>query len=313
MREINKELNHFLTTIYKNKKELNLYLTSGNNYCLDFIKKTNFTRDENIKEIINTLNKYEFNNFKNIIIDSNYITLNQCKLLESLNVPIIVKIYNNNAPYQYINMNNYIDNIKYYNQNYLNIYCLNDNNIDRTIVNYPNLIIKEGDINYLTDDLTYILSYFENKNYNESWDKFINNLKDITCYINNSLTIDVHTLDIIPCTGLNITPYILGTIKNEEIISKHEALAIRFISCDEKEAGLYCSSCNNYLTCKNRCYYKVYKDKHDPFLNNESTCIYNYNKGSFMAYLYDNLGIRKTAIETKEKDLIENINNNVLK
>lgn len=168
MREINKELNHFLTTIYKNKKDLNLYLTSGNNYCLDFIKETNFTSDENIKEIINTLNKYEFNNFKNIIIDSNYVTLNQCKLLESLNVSIIVKIYNNNAPYQYINMNNYIDNIKYYNQNYLNIYCLNDNNIDRTIVNYPNLIIKEGDINYLTDDLTYILSYFENKNYNES-------------------------------------------------------------------------------------------------------------------------------------------------
>lgn len=32
-----------------------------------------------------------------------------------------------------------------------------------------------------------------------------------------------------------------------------------------------------------------------------------------MAYLYDNLGIRKTAIETKEKDLIENINNNLLK
>lgn len=76
------EESNFLIELYKNKKNLDLYLTSGSYYCYDTNIERNFINDNNIKIIKSALEKNNINNFNHIYLDSNYISSKDASLFK---------------------------------------------------------------------------------------------------------------------------------------------------------------------------------------------------------------------------------------
>ena len=73
-----KEEKDYLLQLFKNK-ELNLYLTSGTNYCYDIEQERNFSNNlTKIKEVLD-LEKLTFNH---IYLDSNYISSKDASLFK---------------------------------------------------------------------------------------------------------------------------------------------------------------------------------------------------------------------------------------
>ena len=153
------EQNELLIYLLKNNK-LNLLLTSNQNHCLDTSFFSKEIPIDNIDAIINIIKKYNIN-LGNIYLDSRVITNSQAEhISNNLDNNIIIRIYNNHNYNKYKNfiLYNYIDDIKYYNENIKNIYCLNNENIDLNIVNKPNLDIEEKDISIFNDEVAKIFT-----------------------------------------------------------------------------------------------------------------------------------------------------------
>ena len=304
------EESNFLIELYKNKKNLDLYLTSGSYYCYDTNIERNFINDNNIKIIKSALEKNNINNFNHIYLDSNYISSKDASLFKH---PII-KIWNGKYYNEYKNFTcyNYIDDLKYYIEGIENYYLLNDNNIVPELLNYD-LKIIETNITKLTEGLKILLLRKELLNFKTlPWEEYKKTIRNNNCYANNTLTIDVHSLDIIPCNGINKVQYTLGHIYNDgTICANHVSIATQVIGCNKCLGSSFCSLCQSSLSCSLLCYYKGLKENKDPFTTSEDHCNYNIEKAKYLAYIYSNIGIRKKSIDMNDDEFISFIDKNL--
>ena len=305
-----KEESTFLVNLYKNKKNFDLYINSGINYCYETDIERNITDNDNINLIKNAIEKNEINNFNNIYIDSNYVSAE----LASLFANPIVKIWNGKYydEYKEYTCYNYIDDLKYYIEGIENYILLNDDNIVPELLNYD-LKIIETNITKLTQGLKILLLrkeifYFKNL----PKDSYKETIKNNNCYANNPLTLDVNTLDILPCTGINKIQYILGHIYNDgTICANHVSIATQVIGCNKCLGSAFCSLCQASLSCNLLCYYKGLKENKDPFVISEDHCNYNIEKAKYLAYIYSNIGVRKKAIDMNDTDFVSFIDRNL--
>ena len=301
-----KEENEFFIQLYKDNVK-DLYLTSGNYYCFDIHNDFNIVNDNNIDIIVKNIERYDLK-FNNIYLDSNYIAPQQASLFK---YPII-KIWNGKYLKDYRNFRcyNYIDDLKYYVEGVKTFYLLNDNNITPELLNYDIKII-EANITKLTKELETLLFAKELYNFKTlDWNDYRHSINYKNCYVHECLTIDVHSLDIIPCTGLNKIQYTLGHIYDNEIVVTHTGIATKLVS-DKRKTSSFCDICPFALTCTLSCYNKVFYQCEDPFLINENQCQYNLEKANYLAYVYDVIGVRKKAIEMNDFEIVKFINENI--
>ena len=144
-----KEQACLLLQVYKQKKNLDLFLTSGNRHCFDTTYEQKYV--ESIPEVL--FNEF---NYKNIYCDSRYISNELASDIQNkYNKKVIIKLYNNNEYDRYKDLKciNYIDNIKYYNQNIKNIYILNDDNINLDLIEKTNIELVENNLSIFNDDV----------------------------------------------------------------------------------------------------------------------------------------------------------------
>lgn len=123
--ELIKENNYLLKTIFDNKPNLDLLLTSGNKPCYDLTYVEEYITEE-LPSCI-----FDFN-YNNIYCDSRYISPEMAQSIkDNYNKEVIIKIFNNISydKYKQFTCINYIENIKDYNTDIKNIYILNDDNI----------------------------------------------------------------------------------------------------------------------------------------------------------------------------------------
>ena len=297
----------YLIQLYKNKNNLDLYLTSGKNYCYDIYNNFNIVDDNNIDIIIKNIERYDLK-FNNIYIDSNYIASQQAKLFQD---PII-KIWNGKyqKDYREFRCYNYIDDLKYYIPGVKTFYLLNDDNITPELLNYDIEII-EANVTKLTKELETLLFANEVRNFKTlSWEDYLKTINKKNCFAINSLTIDVHTLDIIPCTGINQVQFIIGHIYDEGIFANHVGIATQVVGCDRCKSSSFCCQCVYAKTCELSCYYKSFIETNDPVLVSKEFCDYYKEKALFLSYVYDVIGVRKKALEMNDKELVEFIDRN---
>lgn len=302
------ETNLYFIQLYKNRVEnndLDLYLTSGNYYCFDIHNNFNIVDDNNIDIILKNIERYDLK-FNNIYLDSNYIAPQQAKLFKDS----IIKIWNGKylQDYREFRCYNYIDDLKYYIPGVKTFYLLKDNNITPELLNYDIKII-EANVTKLTKELQALLFANEARKFKTlSWEDYKKSINYQYCYAHESLTIDVHTLDIIPCTGINTKQYVLGHINDNEIYCIHDALATEIVACDREDVHVFCSQCPHAKTCNLSCYYKVFIKTEDPFLIDKEHCKYSEEKDNFLSYVYETIGVRRKAIENKDFEFVKFLN-----
>lgn len=301
------EQSQLLIEVYRNKKDLNLFLTSGNKHCFDITYEEKYVNK--LPEII-----FERFTYKNIYCDSRYISIKLAKEINTKYKNVIIKLYNNNEydTYKDLECINYIDNIEHYNHDIKNIYILRDDNIDLNILSYD-LEIVEYNLTIFNDDVKKIFTYHEFNKLSLPWEEYRKWLLRDQCLANNSLVLDVHTLSIIICPALNEKAFYLGKIYDNEISAFHTDIAIRTIISNEKKDKLECCNCVLFSICKQQCYYKSYLKTQDPFLKNEDDCVYSLQKASFFANLYDKAKVREKAIENNDQEIINFINKYLLR
>ena len=306
-----KEQDSLLLTAYKFKENLNLILTSGRSHCLDVNLLSNYISDENIKIIIKSLKDNNLIRFNNIYLDSRYISNSQAEYIQKeLNKEVIIKVYNNNKykDYQNFIIYNYINDINFYNENVKNFYILSDDNINIDIIGKENLEVLEYNLTIFNEEVKKIFTWQEFNKLNLPYNEYRKWVFRDNCFANDSLTIDVDTLNIIICPALNEKAFTLGKIYENEIVATHADIAVRVISSPTKDSKLQCCNCELYSVCKQQCYYHSYLTTQDPFLKDDNNCKFSLKKAKFFATLYDKAGIRQKAIENKDIELLTLIN-----
>lgn len=137
----------------------------------------------------------------------------------------------------------------------------------------------------------------------------INDKKNNNCNFFKNLTIDLTTMNIVPCAKINYEDFACGQyiIKNNEIASiRAKNIPIIIFNTHLKQSCMpHCENCCHIEFCSGHCLGESYNKCYDPLVPIREFCDLSKTKINFLIYVYSTLGLLT-------KDKLKNANKNKL-
>ena len=239
-------------SICNNLKSLNNWLLNNKLYIPFIELKFELTDiNEEIKSLIEELSQY-----------TNTLYVNQPDLILSSNIVEISRI----------------DNSSNYKEGCRTTYILKDNNLEdfinsSTTNTYDAVEDRTSMISSKLVSAFYSIVLSEIKKQGDN--NFVYSIVENTCCnLGRFLCIDIENMNIVPCCGLNNSEFILGSIKDNELISHNIPLAIRLYASlfTEEKQLVHCNICKYGSVCRLQQYCKNFTNEKDAFLISEENC-----------------------------------------